>query len=395
MSERRKSYFVKEANPNQSIIQYFNDNQSRGKRNSVNLFGSCFNKPASQQSSFDIKKRNTIQLTNQDIDIISEKIDQSIFLQSNVDLNNFITTGSIHNPKKMIKLSITNSPNKLGILITERNNSKRTTTKKATGSIPLILPRKTYKNSKDLFSQTLNCKLKHRSEITNQLLLNTQIRILQKKKTKKKTGENIPIFNDTVNLNKYIINQYHIVNDNCNTYSKRKQKITEETFSVIHQRKMTEIKKRNKIALMMTLENTEHNNYANESNDSSFNNYKENDVKDLKRQYYQNKKEERFKLANTFLRKLEDLSNIEYQQLDRNNLINYKNLSRVMCLMKIKEASQNNCINKRKKKLHEDEARVILATSKLGPPLYAKTKLKKDTHAKFLGLEGSYFGYPV
>lgn len=399
MSERRKSFFTKDANPDKSILQYLNNIQSL-KRNSVHKIESGINKTSSQQTTADTNKRNTVQLTSQDIDIISEKINKSIFMQSEVDLNQLITTVSINNPRKSIKPSYNNSPDlhsKLVLVSPERNNSKRTTTKKVTGSIlPImpILPRKKYKNSQDLFSQTLNFQLKHRSDITNQLLLNTQIRILKKKQVKKKNADHIPMFNNTVNLNKYIISQYHIGDGKSNLYSKKKQKITEETFSVIRQKKINEIKKQNKTALMMTLENTNHN-YAIESDDTSFKNYQENDLKDIKEQYYRNKESERLTMADDFLKKLKDLSNSEYQQMDKNTLINYKNLSRIMRVMKIKTKSNSNSIVNQKIKLQEDEEKVILATSKLGPPLYAKTKLKTETNSKFIGIKGSYFGYPV
>lgn len=283
----------------------------------------------------------------------------------------------------------------------QRESIKRLTTKKTTNLIEISKKKRTiFKNNEDLFNQVLNIPKNNMKQVTKKLLFKTQIRLLNWGKIKK-TDDKMPLFNTTDQLNNYLISHYHLDSNERSSNSKMKMKISDETYRKIKQKKKDSIKKHNKTQMMMGLSSNyryvqgmdDDDDDDDMNNDTNCNN---NTVNDLINEYYSNRQKEKVAKGNKFLKKLKDLSNQRYQNVDQSNLISYPNLSRVIKVIKLKEdIMKPDSIIKQKKMLKDEDDKLMLALYKLGHPPNVKIKVRSTTEKKFKGIQGGYFGVPV
>ena len=209
-----------------------------------------------------------------------------------------------------------------------------------------------------------------------------------------KTKERELVFKSTTKLNKFLIRDYHISTSQNDSASKRKLKISEMTFQNINKIKALQAY-HNSQNYLDNSDNLYYQTYLNLTDSERCKTYSEREMKSIKKEYYNFKKEEKLKKSKLVFQKIKDLlKEEEYQEHSEGQVINVPNLRRIVKIRKIMKKSKDE-LSQKKKNFSKNEQDILLSMRKIGPPKFAKKIFKPDTIIKFKAASKAYFGVPV
>ena len=211
----------------------------------------------------------------------------------------------------------------------------------------------------------------------------------------KETNEKSLVFKSTAKLNNFLIRDYHISTGGGS--ASNKFKITEMTLEKINKLKMLQAYNRSKNYLDNS-KNIFNSYYEDFINKAKIDNrsYTEQEMKDIKEEYYEYRKNEKLKKSNHALLKIKDLlKEEEYQNHSEGTTINTNNLRRIIKIRKILKRSLDDMNNTKKKQLSQNEQEILMSMGKLGPPSFTKKAFKPRTINKLKAASKTYFGVPV
>ena len=266
--------------------------------------------------------------------------------------------------------------------------------------------RKSEKKTTDTLNE-LN-KLTDKLGITNKSERIDYIKEKEKKKLlkkefrtpfKEKNHQKVTLFSSTAKLNRYIINDYYLSEyDKSSAKAKKKLKIAEMTFEQINKERMNNIYQQSQKVIIPDPDrdnfyyNLTHANLNDEDDQKRY--YSEKEMEKIKENYYNNIVKQKMKKNLKLFDKIRGLNNEEYNQINPSNEIEYNNLFRVIRIKKFKRKCLNEDLTEKKKKLKNEEEKVLLCLSKFKPIILKSKPFRLSTINQYKSVSGVYFGLP-
>ena len=266
--------------------------------------------------------------------------------------------------------------------------------------------RKSEKKTTDTLNE-LN-KLTDKLGITNKSERIDYIKEKEKKKLlkkefrtpfKEKNHQKVTLFSSTAKLNRYIINDYYLSEyDKSSAKAKKKLKIAEMTFEQINKERMNNIYQQSQKVIIPDPDrdnfyyNLTHANLNDEDDQKRY--YSEKEMEKIKENYYNNIVKQKMKKNLKLFDKIRGLNNEEYNQINPSTEIEYNNLFRVIRIKKFKRKCLNEDLTEKKKKLKNEEEKVLLCLSKFKPIILKSKPFRLSTINQYKSVSGVYFGLP-
>ena len=266
--------------------------------------------------------------------------------------------------------------------------------------------RKSEKKTTDTLNE-LN-KLTDKLGITNKSERIDYIKEKEKKKLlkkefrtpfKEKNHQKVTLFSSTAKLNRYIINDYYLSEyDKSSAKAKKKLKIAEMTFEQINKERMNNIYQQSQKVIIPDPDrdnfyyNLTHANLNDEDDQKRY--YSEKEMEKIKENYYNNIVKQKMKKNLKLFDKIRGLNNEEYNQINPSTEIEYNNLFRVIRIKKFKRKFLNEDLTEKKKKLKNEEEKVLLCLSKFKPIILKSKPFRLSTINQYKSVSGVYFGLP-
>ena len=266
--------------------------------------------------------------------------------------------------------------------------------------------RKSEKKTTDTLNE-LN-KLTDKLGITNKSERIDYIKEKEKKKLlkkefrtpfKEKNHQKVTLFSSTAKLNRYIINDYYLSEyDKSSAKAKKKLKIAEMTFEQINKERMNNIYQQSQKVIIPDPDrdnfyyNLTHANLNDEDEQKRY--YSEKEMEKIKENYYNNIVKQKMKKNLKLFDKIRGLNNEEYNQINPSTEIEYNNLFRVIRIKKFKRKCLNEDLTEKKKKLKNEEEKVLLCLSKFKPIILKSKPFRLSTINQYKSVSGVYFGLP-
>ena len=266
--------------------------------------------------------------------------------------------------------------------------------------------RKSEKKTTDTLNE-LN-KLTDKLGITNKSERIDYIKEKEKKKLlkkefrtpfKEKNHQKVTLFSSTAKLNRYIINDYYLSEyDKSSAKAKKKLKIAEMTFEQINKERMNNIYQQSQKVIIPDPDrdnfyyNLTHANLNDEDDQKRY--YSEKEMEKIKENYYNNIVKQKIKKNLKLFDKIRGLNNEEYNQINPSTEIEYNNLFRVIRIKKFKRKCLNEDLTEKKKKLKNEEEKVLLCLSKFKPIILKSKPFRLSTINQYKSVSGVYFGLP-
>ncbi len=266
--------------------------------------------------------------------------------------------------------------------------------------------RKSEKKTTDTLNE-LN-KLTDKLGITNKSERIDYIKEKEKKKLlkkefrtpfKEKNHQKVTLFSSTAKLNRYIINDYYLSEyDKSSAKAKKKLKIAEMTFEQINKERMNNIYQQSQKVIIPDPDrdnfyyNLTHANLNDEDDQKRY--YSEKEMEKIKENYYNNIVKQKMKKNLKLFDKIRGLNNEEYNQINPSTEIEYNNLFRVIRIKKFKRKCLNEDLTEKKKKLKNEEEKVLLCLSKFKPIILKSKPFRLSTINQYKSVSGVYFGTP-
>jgi hypothetical protein len=266
--------------------------------------------------------------------------------------------------------------------------------------------RKSEKKTTDTLNE-LN-KLTDKLGITNKSERIDYIKEKEKKKLlkkefrtpfKEKNHQKVTLFSSTAKLNRYIINDYYLSEyDKSSAKAKKKLKIAEMTFEQINKERMNNIYQQSQKVIIPDPDrdnfyyNLTHANLNDEDDQKRY--YSEKEMEKIKENYYNNIVKQKMKKNLKLFDKIRGLNNKGYNQINPSMDIEYNNLIRVIRIKKYKHKCLNEDLTEKKKKLKNEEDKVLLCLSKFKPIILSSKPFRLSTINQYKSVSGVYFGTP-
>ena len=122
--------------------------------------------------------------------------------------------------------------------------------------------------------------------------------------------------------------------------------------------------------------------------------YSEKEMEKIKENYYNNIVKQKMKKNLKLFDKIRGLNNEEYNQINPSTEIEYNNLFRVIRIKKFKRKCLNEDLTEKKKKLKNEEDKVLLCLSKFKPIILSSKPFRLSTINQYKSVSGVYFGTP-
>ena len=216
---------------------------------------------------------------------------------------------------------------------------------------------------------------------------------------KEKNPQKLTLFSSTAKLNRYIINDYYLSEyQKSSDKAKKKLKIAEMTFAQINKERMNNIYQQSQNYLIPDPDrdnfyyNLTHPNVNEEENQKRF--YSEKEMQKIKETYYNNIVKRKMKKRLKLFDKIRGLNNKGYNQINPSMDIEYNNLIRVIRIKKYKHKCLNEDLTEKKKKLKNEEDKVLLCLSKFKPIILSSKPFRLSTINQYKSVSGVYFGLP-
>ena len=218
------------------------------------------------------------------------------------------------------------------------------------------------------------------------------------KQFKNKVDKKLQLFSPTSKLNKYLINDYFMSEYNQNSdFAKKKLKITQNTIEQINKERMKNLYQQSQNYFIPDKDrdtfyyNLTHNN----KDEIKKRSYSERDMKKIKENYYSTLSQEKMKKNLKLFNKIRNLNNEGYIDINPSNQIEFNNLERVIRIKKYKKKCINEDLTRKKEKLKDEEANVLLCLSKFKPSVLYERPFRASTINQYKSVCGIYFGLPV
>ena len=114
----------------------------------------------------------------------------------------------------------------------------------------------------------------------------------------------------------------------------------------------------------------------------------------IKETYYNNIVKRKMKKRLKLFDKIRGLNNKGYNQINPSMDIEYNNLIRVIRIKKYKHKCLNEDLTEKKKKLKNEEDKVLLCLSKFKPIILSSKPFRLSTINQYKSVSGVYFGTP-